>query len=348
VSNFNSTFKIGNDNVGIGCPTYIIAEMSANHGHSLQRAIELICAAKEAGANAIKLQTYTADTLTLNHRSKDFYIDRGPWQGQYMYDLYKDAHTPWEWHAQLVDEAKKIGITLFSSPFDPTAVDFLADLDMPAYKIASTEFIDIPLIRKVAQTGVPVIMSTGNATIAQIGEALDCVKEEGVKDIILLKCTSEYPAPPDSINLKTIADMNDRFGCISGLSDHTMGISIPISSIAFGANVIEKHFVMDRNDKTADSFFSATPAEFKLLVDSIRTVEKAIGDISYPEVEQPERRCLIVVKDIKKGDLITEENVKSLRPGGGIAPKHYYQVVGKCRALQDIHKGELLQWDQIT
>jgi pseudaminic acid synthase len=333
--------------VGDNHSTFIIAEMSANHGHDLNKAIELVYAAKESGANAIKLQTYTADTLTLNHKSKDFFITKGPWKGQYMYDLYKDAYTPWEWHAQLFELANNIGITMFSSPFDSTAVDFLEELNVPAYKIASPEIIDIPLIRKVAQTKKPIIISTGSATISQINEALTCVKNEGVKDVVLLKCTSEYPAPPENIHLKTIPDMRDRFGCIVGLSDHTMGIGVPIASIAFGAKVIEKHFVIDRNDKTADSFFSSTPEEFKLLVDNIRVVEKAIGSVNYPSAEKIAKRCLIAVDDIKAGAVFSKKNIKSLRPGGGIEPKYLDQIVGQCKASKDVAKGTLLQWDLV-
>jgi pseudaminic acid synthase len=339
--------KIGKSMIGDNHPTFIIAEMSANHGHDLNKAIELVYAAKDSGANAIKLQTYTAETLTLNHKSEDFYITKGPWSGQYMYDLYKDAYTPWEWHAQLLEIANKIGITLFSSPFDPTAVDFLEELDMPAYKIASPEIIDIPLIRKVAQTKKPIIISTGSATISQINEVLDCLNNEGIEDFALLKCTSEYPAPPEDIHLKTIPHMKDNFKCIVGLSDHTMGIGVPVASVAFGAQIIEKHFVMDRNDKTADSFFSATPKEFKLLVDSVRTVEKAIGKVSYPIEESEPKRCLIVINDVKKGDLLSNNNIKSLRPGGGIEPKHFDQIVNQYKALRDISKGTLLQWDMV-
>ena len=324
---FNNQIAINDCVIGDGNPAFIIAEMSANHGQDINKAIEIIYAAKESGADAVKLQTYTADTLTLNHKSADFYIYKGPWKGRYMYDLYKSAYTPWEWHAELQDVAKKNGISLFSSPFDSTAVDFLNDLDIPAYKIASPEIIDLPLIRKVAQTNKPIIMSTGSATLGQINEAIECAKNEGAKDIILLKCTSEYPALPEDINLKTIEDMRNRFNCIVGLSDHTMGIGVPVASIAFGAKVIEKHFVIDRNDNTADSFFSATPEEFKLLVESIRMAEKSIGSVNYPQIEQPTKRCLIVISDIKKGGSISKFNIKSLRPGGGIEPKYYNQII---------------------
>ena len=337
--------RIGKSYVGDNYPTFIVAEMSANHGHDLNKAIELVYAAKDVGANAIKLQTYTADTLTLNHKSKDFFINKGPWKGRYMYDLYKDAFTPWEWHAQLLELANNIGITLFSSPFDSTSVDFLEELNMPAYKIASPEVIDIPLIRKVAQTGKPIIISTGSATVSQINEALTCVKKESASEVALLKCTSEYPASPEDIHLKTIPHMRKSFKCIVGLSDHTMGVGVAIASVAFGAKIIEKHFVMDRNDKTADSFFSATPEEFKLLVDNVRTVEKAIGKINYPIEESKPQRSLIAIKEIKQGEkLVNGENFRSLRPGGGIEPK-YLDNVNKRKATKNIEVGTLLSWD---
>jgi pseudaminic acid synthase len=333
--------------IGDNYPTFIIAEMSANHGHDINKAVDLVYAAKESGADAIKLQTYTADTLTLNHKSKDFYINKGPWRGQYMHDLYKYAYTPWDWHGQLFDLAKKIGISIFSSPFDLTAIEFLEELGSPAYKIASPEIIDIPLIRAVAKTKKPIIISTGSATISQINEVLKCLNQEDVKDFALLKCTSEYPAPPEDIHLKTITHMKEYFNCIVGLSDHTLGIGIPIASVAFGAQIIEKHFVMDRSDNTADSFFSSTPQEFKLLVESVRAVEKAIGQVSYPSVKSEPKRCLIVVKNIKKGELLTNINIKSLRPGGGIEPKHFDKVIDKYSATRVISKGTLLQWDMI-
>ena len=339
--------QISNTLIGDDYPTFIIAEMSANHGHDLNKAIELVHAAKESGADAIKLQTYTADTITLNHKSKDFYINNGPWSGQYMHDLYKDAYTPWEWHPQLLDVASKIGIILFSTPFDATAVDFLEDLEMPAYKISSTEVIDIPLIRKVVKTKKPIIVSTGNATIDQIDEVIECFRHEDVKDFALLKCTSEYPAPPEDINLKTLPHMKESFKCIVGLSDHTMGIAVPIASVAFGAKIIEKHFILDRNDKTADSFFSATKEEFTLMVDGIRTVEKAIGKVNYPEKEFQPRRCLIAINDVKKGCLMTHQNIKSLRPGGGIEPKYLNNIIDNYVASRNISKGTLLQWDML-
>jgi pseudaminic acid synthase len=339
--------QIGNTKIGDNHPTFIIAEMSANHGHDLNKAKELIYAAKESGANAIKLQTYTAETITLNHKSEDFYISKGPWKGQYMHDLYSQAYTPWEWHAELFELANKINLEIFSSPFDPSAVDFLEELDVAAYKIASAEVIDIPLIRKAAQTKKPLIVSTGSATLKQIYEVLDCLKIEKLQNFALLKCTSEYPAPPEDIHLKTIAHMKEEFNCVVGLSDHTMGIGVPIASVAFGAKIIEKHFVMDRGDKTADSFFSATPEEMKLLVENVRIVEKAIGNVNYPAQKTPAKRSLIVISDVLKGDILSDKNIKSLRPGGGIEPKYSDQIINKYKASKDILKGSLLQWEMI-
>lgn len=339
-------FKIENKVLGEDKPVYIIAEMSANHGNDLQRAIDIIHAAKESGADAIKLQTYTADTLTLNHKSDFFFIKDGPWKNQYMYELYQDASTPWEWHETLQVEAKKIGLTLFSSPFDPTSVEFLEELSIPAYKIASPEIIDLPLIRKVAQTGKPIIISTGGATLAQINEALIAATNEGATEIALLKCTSTYPAPANSINLKTIPHMRKAFGCSVGLSDHTMGIGVPIASVAFGTSIIEKHFILNREDKTADSFFSATPDEFNEMVKGIKVASEAIGEVSYPLYPKKPEKSIIVIKDIKQGELLNDENIKILRPGGGLEPKEIERILNH-RALIDIEKGTPVKWNMV-
>ena len=339
--------KINTSMIGDNHPTFIIAEMSANHGQDINKALDLVYAAKEAGADAIKLQTYTPDTLTLEHKSKDFYINNGPWSGQYMYDLYKDAYMPWDWHGQLFELANKIDISIFSSPFDASAIQFLEELGCPAYKIASPEVIDLPLIRRASKTKKPIIISTGSATITQINEVLKCLEQEKTKDFALLKCTSEYPASPEDINLKTLPHMREKFNCIVGLSDHTIGIGVAVASVAFGAQIIEKHFVMDRDDKTADSFFSSTPEEFKLLVENVRIVEKAIGKVNYPQVASEPKRCLIVVNDIKKGELLTNKNIKSLRPGGGIEPKHLDEIIYHYSAKRKISKGTLLQWNML-
>lgn len=344
--NFNSTFQIDGKFIGEGCKPYIIAEMSANHGNDINTAIELIKAAKEVGADAVKIQTYTADTLTLNCKTKEFEA-KGAWQGQYLYDLYLDASMPWEWTPKLQEVAKEVGITLFSSPFDFSSIEFLETCNMPAYKIASPEIIDLPLVRRIAQTGKPIIISTGNATLSQINDVCSIMIEEGVRDVALLKCTSEYPAPPKEINLSTIPNMKEIFKCPIGLSDHTLGSSIPIASVALGASIIEKHFIVSRETTTADSFFSATPDELKAIVNGSKMVYKAIGKIDYPIVPNRPQRSLIAIKDIGKGELFIEnENFKSIRPGGGIEPK-YIENVRNRKASQTIKKGTLLSWDLV-
>ncbi len=343
---FSESFAIDGKSIGNHCPTYIIAEMSANHGNDLGKAKELVHAAKECGADAIKLQTYTADTLTLDCQSPHFYLQEGPWKGQYMHDLYAYAMTPWEWHAELMELAGSIGLTCFSSPFDPTSVEFLEKLNAPAYKIASPEIIELPLIRQVARTGKPVIMSTGSATLDEIRDAVEAAKEAGATDICLLKCTASYPAPPESMNLRTIPHMHETFNCPVGLSDHTMGFAVPVASIALGACMIEKHFVLDREDETADSFFSMTPEEFSTMAAAIRIAEKALGGIAYPDKALTTRRTLYAVSDIRKGETLTTENVRSLRPGGGIEPKRIDDVLGKT-ASDNIVRGTPLTEDLI-
>ena len=340
---FKQQFEIDGRLVGEGCPIYIIAEMSANHGNDLNKAIEIIKKAKECGADAIKIQTYTADTLTLNCRKKAFEA-KGAWEGMYLYDLYSNASMPWEWTEKLQKVAKEEGITFFSSPFDFSSIEFLEKLNMPAYKIASPEMIDLPLVRRVAQTGKPIIMSTGGATLDQINEAVTIMIEENVKDLAILKCTSEYPASPSRINLKTIQNLKDIFKCTVGLSDHTLGSAIPIASVGLGASIIEKHFIINRDDDTADSFFSATPNELKAIVDGAKMVLEAIGDISYPVDNKPQR-SLIAIKEIKQGEkLVNGKNFRSLRPGGGIEPK-YLDNVNKRKATKNIEVGTLLSWD---
>ncbi len=337
---------IENKTIGQTAPTYIIAEMSANHCGDFEKAVDIIHAAKEAGADAIKLQTYTADTLTLNCKEDFYYIKNGPWQGQYLYDLYKKAFMPWDWHAKLQEVAKSIGITLFSSPFDFTAIDLLEQLNMPAYKIASPEIIDLPLIRRVAQTGKPIIISTGNATLGEIHAAVEAAAKEGAIEICLLKCTSTYPAPPESTNLKTIKHMEKSFGCPVGLSDHTLGFSVPIAAVALGAKVIEKHFILDRKDDSVDNFFSLTPEEMTMMITGIRTVEKAIGDVAYPLETIKAQRSLIAVRDIQKNELITPENIRSLRPGGGLEPKNFDLIINR-KAKHAIKYGTPLQWSMV-
>jgi len=342
---FNKKFKIDGRDIGEGYDPYIIAEMSANHGNDINKAIDIIREAKTCGADAVKIQTYTADTLTLNCKSEAFEA-KGAWKGEYLYDLYSRASMPWEWTETLQQVAKEEGITLFSSPFDFSSVEFLEALEMPAYKIASPEIIDLPLVRRIAQTNKPIIMSTGSATFVQISEAVSVLAEEGVEDLVILKCTSEYPASPNKINLKTIPHLKEKFKCIVGLSDHTLGSSIPIASVGFGADVIEKHFIVSREDETADSFFSATPEELKSIVDGAKMVRAATGVVHYPE-QSHLQRSLIAIRDIDKGEkLVNGENFKSLRPGGGIEPKHLDKINGQ-EAVTDIRMGTLLSWDLI-
>jgi len=347
MSFFNKSFFINNTEIGIGKKPYIIAEISANHANDINIAIEIIKNAKACGADAVKIQTYTADTLTLECKKKEFKA-QGAWKGQYLYDLYLDASMPWEWTSQLQDVANDVGITLFSSPFDFSSVDFLENLNMPAYKIASPEIIDLPLIKRIAQTGKPIIMSTGNATLAQINEACEVLIEENVKNLVILKCTSEYPASAKNINLKTIQNMQDIYKCPIGLSDHTLGFAVPIASVAMGACVIEKHFIVNRANKSADSFFSATPDELKAIVDGTKMAQEAIGEVNYPIVTPQVQRSLIAVKDIKQGEkLIKNVNFKSLRPGGGIEPK-FLDLVDNKLAQKDISFGTLLSWDILS
>lgn len=343
---FNSEITIDGRKIGPGHPVYIIAEMSANHGQNLEQAKALVRAAKEAGADAIKLQTYRADTLTMDCKLPHFEAT-GPWQGQYLYDLYEGAYMPWDFHAPLIQLADEIGITIFSSPFDDSAVDLLESFDSPAYKIASPELIDHALIRKVAATGKPMIMSTGGATLAEITDAVQVAEQAGVKELCVLKCTSTYPAPAESINLATIPHLADSFNCPVGLSDHTLGNDVPIASVAFGAHVIEKHFVLSKDDETADSFFSMTPDELKALVHGVRQVEKAVGTIHYPLKPSPNRRCLYTTKDVASGDVLTVDNVANLRPGGGeLAPKELPNVIGR-KARLFLPRGTQLCWQDM-
>lgn len=337
--------------IGKGCKPYIIAEMSGNHNGDINRAKELIRAAKHAGADAVKLQTYTADTITIDHDSDAFIIHGGLWDGYKLYDLYKEAYTPWEWHQELFDEAKKNDITIFSSPFDHTAVDLLESLDAPAYKIASFELIDLPLIRRVAQTGKPMIMSTGNACLSEIEQAVDTARNNGCKDIILLHCTSGYPTPASEANLRTINNLADNFSCLVGLSDHTMDIGVSVAAVALGASVIEKHFTLSRSDGGPDSGFSLEKEELAMLVKNCRMAQEALGVINYTSTASEaktkcHRRSLYIVRDIKKGEILTSDNIRSIRPGDGMAPKYYDAVLGK-KAKIDLPFGTPLSFDVI-
>ena len=314
--------------------TFIVAELSANHGHKLKLALESVFAAKKAGADAIKIQTYTADTLTLKCDKKDFRLGKGLWEGETYYSLYQKAYTPWDWHEEIFHVAKEEGLICFSTPFDKTAVDFLESLDNPIYKIASFEITDIPLIKYIASKHKPIILSTGIAMEEDIRLALDTIYAEGNKDVTLLKCTSAYPAPIEDANLMTIPDMKQRFGVKVGLSDHTEGYVVPMAAVALGAEVVEKHFIIDRSIGGPDSAFSMEADEFKLMVENIRKVEAALGSVNYPTDPSKIKgrefcRSLYVAEDIKAGDVITEENVRSVRPGYGLHPKYLSELVGR-------------------
>jgi pseudaminic acid synthase len=330
--------------------TFIIAELSANHNQDYGTAVKTIKAAKEVGADAIKLQTYTADTITINCHNEYFQIKSGTqWDGKYLYDLYKEAYTPWEWQPKLKLIAEEEGLICFSSPFDKTAVDFLEKIDVPIYKVASFEITDIPLIEYIASKGKPVIISTGIATLADIEEAVNTCRRVGNNNIALLKCTSSYPAPIDEANLITIPHLRDTFKVIPGLSDHTMGSDVAIAGVALGAKIIEKHFILDRKLGGPDAVFSMEPEEFRQMVVSIRNVEKALGDINYklsPKVEKSRilARSLFIVQDVKAGDVINKKNIRSIRPGNGLHPKYYDQIIGKI-LRHDFKIGTPLSWE---
>ena len=341
--------KIDRFDINENSSVFIIAELSANHNGSIETAKETIRAAKRAGADCIKLQTYTADTITLNSRKSDFMVKGTIWDGKNLHDLYKEAYTPWEWHAELFKVAKEEGLICFSSPFDFTAVDFLETLNVPAYKIASFEITDIALIEYVASKGKPIILSTGIATTEDIELALAACKKMGNSQIALLKCISSYPAPIEEANMSMVKDLANRYGVISGLSDHTMGSTVPVVSVCFGAKIIEKHFILDRTIGGPDASFSMNEAEFKQMVIAVREAEKAIGVVDYELTEKQQSgrafsRSLYVVEDIKGGDLFTSKNVRSIRPGYGLHPKFLPNVLGKI-AKSDIEKGTALSFD---
>lgn len=331
--------------------TFIVAELSANHGHKLDVALESVRAAKEAGADAVKIQTYTADTITLNCDADDFKVKGTLWDGRTLYDLYKEAYTPWDWHQAIFDEAKKCSLICFSTPFDKTAVDFLEDLGNPIMKIASFEITDIPLIEYAAKKGRPMVISTGIATPDDIELAIKTCKDTGNNDITLLKCTSAYPAPIEAANLMTMVDMKQRYGVKVGLSDHTMGYDVAVAAVALGATLVEKHFIMDRSIGGPDAAFSMEKDEFAAMVKAIRNVEKALGEVVYPtdpnKIKGREfSRSLYVAKDIKAGERFTEENVRSVRPGFGLHPKYLPDVLGKT-ATRDLVMGERFSIDMI-
>lgn len=345
----NNTIEINGRRIGPDRPTYIIAEMSANHNHDFDLAVKIMGAAKEAGADAIKLQTYTPDTLTIDCDNRYFQIEGTIWEGYNLYKLYGEAYTPWEWQPKLKEIANELGMDLFSTPFDETAVAFLEQMDVPAYKVASFENVDIPLLKRIAQTGKPIIMSNGMATLAELDEAVQTLYEAGAKELALLKCVSSYPARPEDMNLRTIPNLAQTFGVPVGLSDHSMDIAVPVTAVALGACLIEKHFTLSREITGPDSQFSLEPHEFKQMVVAVRTAEQALGKIQYgpTQIETSSkkfRRSLFVVEDVTAGELFTTQNVRSIRPGYGLHTRHLEDVLDK-KAGRNIERGTPMSWD---
>jgi N-acetylneuraminate synthase len=349
----NDQFMIFNRMVGNSHPPFVIAEMSGNHNQSLERALEIVEAAAKTGAHALKIQTYTPDTMTLDLDEREFHISdsKSLWAGTSLYKLYGQAFTPWEWHEAIFKRAKELGIIAFSTPFDATSVDFLESLDVPCYKIASFENTDLPLIRKVAATGKPMIISTGMASIAELDDTVRAARQAGCQDLVLLKCTSTYPATADNTNILTIPHMRELFGCEVGLSDHTMGVGVSVASVALGATVIEKHFTLNRTDGGVDSSFSMEPAEMAQLVVETERAWQALGRVAYGPTAAEEksivfRRSLYVVKDLQAGEKLTADNVRAIRPGLGLPTKYLEQVLGKT-VKQSVARGTALSWDMI-
>jgi pseudaminic acid synthase len=349
----SASIEIGKHRIGPGNPAYFIAELSANHNQDFAKAVRIVEAAKEAGADAVKLQTYTPDTITINSKKDYFRVGGGTlWDGRTLYDLYAEAYTPWEWQPRLKQVANELGMDLFSSAFDETSVDFLEEMSVPAHKLASFELVDIPLIRKMAATGKPLIISTGMASLEEIEEAVGVARTAGATQIALLKCTSAYPAPPEEMNLRTIPELASRFSVPAGLSDHTMGVAVPVAAVALGATMIEKHLTLSRSDPGPDSAFSLEPHEFKAMVDSVRVAEKALGEVHFGLSEKENssrvfRRSLFVVKDMRKGEPFTATNVRSIRPGYGLHTRYLSDVLGNF-AARDIEHGTPLSWELIS
>jgi pseudaminic acid synthase len=348
----SAPFSIAGRLIGAGHPVYVIAEVSANHNQNYEQAVKIIHAAKGAGADAVKLQTYTADTITIASNRDEFRVGGGTlWDGRNLHELYREAYTPWEWQPGLKQEACDLGLDLFSTPFDATAVDFLEGMNVPAHKVASFELVDIPLIEKVARTGKPMIMSTGMASVEEIEEALRAARKAGATQIALLKCCSAYPASPEEMNLRTIPELARRFDVPVGLSDHTMGLAVPVTAVALGACIIEKHVTLSRATPGPDSAFSLEPHEFKAMVDAVRMAEKALGRVSFglsakEQASRVFRRSLFVVQDVKAGETFTAENVRSIRPGHGLHTRHLGEVLGR-RAMRDIARGTPLSWELV-
>ena len=345
--------KIANRIISLEHKPFIIAELSANHNHSLERALEIVKKAAESGADAIKLQTYTADTMTFNLKNEEFMIrdETSPWNGRHMYDLYHEAHTPWEWHEQIFNYAKELNLLAFSSPFDDTAVDFLESLDVPAYKIASFECVDTQLIKKVASTGKPMIISTGMASSDEIDDAVETARINGCKDLCLLKCTSTYPASPRYANVSSIEAMRNKYKCEVGLSDHTLGVGVACAAISYGASVIEKHITLNSNEDGIDSSFSMNPEEFGLLVSETNKAWESKGKVHFGETDSEKgsrkrRRSLYFSKDLSEGTLICETHIKRVRPGNGLKPKYYEEIIGKT-LNKNVKMGQPIKWDDI-
>ncbi len=351
MTNDKASIRIGNRMVGVDNPCLVVAEMSANHGGDIVRALEIVHAAAESGADAIKIQTYTADTITMNSHREWFNIDEGTWDGENLYELYQRAFTPWEWHARIKEEAEREGLIFFSTPFDPTAVDFLEELNVDLYKIASFELIDIPLIRRIAKCKKPIIMSTGMGTLSEIDEAVRTIRGEGNDQMALLRCASAYPAITDEMNLKTMQNMAETFGVPVGLSDHSMGSVGAVTAVALGAAIIEKHFCLSREIETADSSFSMEPSEFAMMVRDIRQAETALGKVTYGPTPQERlsleaRKSIFITKHVKAGEKLTPENTRVIRPGQGLHPRYYDEVLGQV-ALVDIDEGTPLEFSMI-
>lgn len=344
---------IGPRTLGRGHPPLVVAEMSGNHDQNLDQALAIVEAAAHAGAHALKLQTYTADTMTIDVATGEFFIDdpESLWHGQSLHQLYQQAHTPWEWHAPIFERCRQLGLIAFSTPFDATAVDFLNDLDVPCFKIASFENTDLPLIGRAAATGKPLIISTGMATAEELSEAVTCARDHGCQDLILLKCTSTYPASPENSHIRTLSDLRERFGSQVGISDHTLGVGVSVAAVALGAVFIEKHFTLDRTAGGTDAAFSLEPAEMKLLVEESLRAWQGLGEVRHGPTEKEKaslrhRRSLYVVEDIAAGEVLTAANVRAIRPGLGLPPKHYEAVLGRC-AGRDLFRGKPLSWDDL-
>jgi pseudaminic acid synthase len=343
--------EIAGRRIGAGAAPYLIAEMSANHGHQYDRALALVRAARAAGADAIKLQTYTPDTMTIDSDASPFVIRGTPWDGRRLHDLYREAFTPWEWHEGLMEEAHALGLHCFSTPFDATAVEYLERLNVPAYKIASFELVDIPLLRRIGHTGKPVILSTGMGTLEEIREAVSVLRQSGCRQLALLKCTSAYPAAPDEMNLLTLPALEREFDAPVGLSDHTLDVAVPVTAVALGACIVEKHFVLSRRDPGPDSAFSLEPDEFRVMAEAVRTAARALGAVHYGPTPREEgslvfRRSLFVVRSVAAGESFTGDNVRCIRPGVGMHPRHLDDIIGR-RAVRDIAAGTPLHWELV-